>query len=242
MTTPTEPTPATPGPTPLADAAAAVGLPGVAELADRVERISPAGRRTLVGIAGAPGSGKTTLALALVAALRARHGEDAVAHLPMDGFHLGDTQLARLRRLARKGAPDTFDADGYAHALHRARTSERDVYVPGFERDLEQPIAADLVVTATARYVVTEGNYLLADGWQDARAELDEAWFVTVDTDLRRERLVARHVRFGKAPQVAAAWVRDVDEPNAALVDATAAGADLVVVATAHGWATAALA
>jgi pantothenate kinase len=105
------------------------------------------------------------------------------------------------------------------------------VWAPGFARDLEQPIAGSIGVEPGVRLVVTEGNYLLADPppWPQVRAELTETWFVELDEPLRRERLVARHVEFGKTPDEAARWVATVDDPNARLIAATRDRADLVV-------------
>jgi pantothenate kinase len=196
-------------------------------------------RRVVLGIAGEPGAGKSTLAEAVVAGVAAARGEEWVAHVPMDGYHLADVQLERLDALSRKGAPDTFDAEGYAHLLRRL-VDEPDswVYAPGFERTLEQPIAAAVVVPPSARLVVTEGNYLLLPEprWQAARAAIDEVWHVTGDADLRRSRLVERHVTFGKSPDAAVAWVGRTDEVNAAQVAAAAHGADRIVVNGAGGW------
>ncbi|WP_245596602.1 nucleoside/nucleotide kinase family protein [Nocardioides alkalitolerans] len=222
-------------------------VPTLDALVDRVHALAgrggATGRRAVLGIIGAPGAGKSTLVDALLAALAARppagEGADWVAHLPLDGFHLADAQLDRLGRRDRKGAPDTFDARGYAAVLDRCRTAAHTVFVPGFERDLEQPIAAALAVLPAARVVVTEGNYLLLgasgdpaheeQGWGEAAGLVDETWYVEVPDDLRRERLVARHVRFGKTPAAAAAWVDEVDEPNARLIASGRPHADLVV-------------
>lgn len=214
--------------------------PGIDELASAAVALVGDRRRVVLGIAGAPGAGKTTLAEALVAAVGAHAGDGWVAHVPMDGFHLADAQLDRLGSRSRKGAPDTFDADGYAHLLRRVRTEpDTWIYAPGFDRTLEQPLAAAMVVPPSARLVVTEGNYLLLpeDRWRRARAELTEVWFVAGDDDVRRARLVERHVTFGKAPDAAAAWVEQTDEVNAALVDAARHGADRFVLNGATGWA-----
>jgi pantothenate kinase len=150
----------------------------------------------------------------------------------MDGFHLADATLTALGRLDRKGAPDTFDAWGYAALVRRLR-DERDhvVYAPGFDRHLEQPIAAALAVPPDAQLVVTEGNYLLLDRpeWRAVREQLDEVVHLVTDDDLRRHRLVARHVEFGKTPAEAEAWVARVDDANAALVEAAAHRADRIV-------------
>lgn len=199
----------------------------IAQLAADIRALRRKGDRLLLGLSGAPGAGKTTLAEALVAEL----GERAV-QLPMDGYHLADVTLDALGIRDRKGAPETFDAHGYARMLRTlAERPDHVVYAPGFERELEQPIAAAVAVRPDAEIVVTEGNYLLLDrpGWREARAALDVVWHLRVDDELRRRRLVERHVRFGKDAEAAAAWVRDVDERNAALVEAAAHRADRII-------------
>ncbi len=185
-------------------------------------------QRRIIGITGAPGAGKTTYARDLVAGSAV-----PTAYVPMDGFHLADVTLTALGRLDRKGAPDTFDAWGYAALLRRLRDeTAHDVYAPGFERDLEQPIAGALTVPPETELVVTEGNYLLLDRpeWRAVREQLDEVVFLVTDDEVRRRRLVARHMEFGKSEAEAEAWVARVDEGNAALVAATRAMADRVVL------------
>lgn len=204
-------------------------------LAQRARSLAQPGLAVL-GITGSPGAGKTTLAEALVEALASAPPPgctaDWVVHVPMDGYHLADVELARLGRLDRKGAPDTFDPDGYAALLARVRGSaDRVVYAPAFDRTLEQPLAGSIPVPPATRLVVTEGNYLLLElgGWADVRTQLDEVWFCDLDDRERTDRLVRRHVRFGKQQEQAAQWVTAVDEPNAALVRATRERADLIV-------------
>ena len=202
------------------------------ELVERLATLLERPERVVLGIAGPPGSGKSTLAESLLARLRADLGPDAVGHLPMDGFHLADVQLDRLGRRDHKGAPDTFDVDGYVAALERLHERpDRTLFVPGFERELEQPVAAALAIPPSARLVVTEGNYLLLSdgGWERVRPLLVEVWFVTVDDDVRRERLVRRHEEFGKSPADARAWVERSDEANARLVASTRGVPDVVV-------------
>lgn len=201
------------------------------DLLIRATALTSPGRRAVLGIAGSPGAGKTTLAEHLVRALNGG-GEPWVAHVPMDGFHLADVELDRLGRRDRKGAPDTFDAAGYAALLRRLREEPDEVvYAPGFERVLEQPIAGAIPVPPTARLVVTEGNYLLLEtgSWTRVRQGLDEVWFCEIDEAERLRRLVARHEEFGKPHETAVAWVSGTDQHNADLVATTRDRADLVI-------------
>lgn len=202
--------------------------PSPGDLVDRVADLAADRPRVLLGIAGAPAAGKSTLAAWLVHRLTAR-GLPAVG-VPMDGFHLADAALDALGRRDRKGAVDTFDGHGYRALLQRVRAEAGTaVYAPAFERELEQPIAGSIAVLPDTRVVVSEGNYLLLDRspWTDVRTCFDEVWYVALDDATRRARLLDRHVRFGKAPDAARAWVDAVDEPNARLIAATALSADL---------------
>jgi pantothenate kinase len=203
-------------------------------LADRARALVPAGGRAILGIVGAPGAGKTTLAQELVAALAGSGPPDWVAHVPMDGFHLADVQLERLGNRDRKGAPDTFDPLGYAALLRRLREDTDDViYAPGFERIIEQPIAGAIAVPRAARLIISEGNYLLlsAGGWERVRPLVDEVWYADLDQESRLRRLIDRHIRFGKPEQAAVAWATGTDERNAEVIAATRERADLLVPA-----------
>lgn len=182
----------------------------------------------MLGVCGAPGAGKSWFAAALVRALEARRPGSAVA-VPMDGFHLAASVIALDDRCARRGAPDTFDAGGFAALLRRLRANtERIVYAPEYRREIEDPVAGAIAVRSTHEFVIVEGNYLLLPDWSDVRSQLDEVWFLEAPSEtVRRERLVARHESFGKTPDHARRHVTETDEVNAALVTRYRDQADL---------------
>lgn len=193
----------------------------------RIDDLLRDGGRKVLGLVGAPGAGKSTLAEAL-----RQHRPDIAQIVPMDGFHLANVELQRLGRAGRKGAPDTFDSAGYVALLARLRDpAERGiVYAPEFRREIEEPVAGAIAVLPQTRLVITEGNYLLLEqeGWAGVAPLLDDVWYVDIDDALRTDRLTRRHERFGRSRQDALDWVAGTDEPNARLVAATRARARLV--------------
>jgi pantothenate kinase len=196
-------------------------------LVEHARRLVVPGTRRILGIVGAPGAGKSTIAQLLVDELGV-----AARLVGMDGFHLAQAELVRLGRRGRMGAPDTFDAAGYAALLRRLRDpAEAVVYAPEFRREIEEPIAGAIAVPHAVPLVVTEGNYLLLDDgdWAAVRPLLDEAWYVEVDEETRIERLIARHIAFGKAPEAAREWTLSSDQRNAEVIARTAPRADRVV-------------
>jgi len=186
------------------------------------------GARTLLGIAGAPGSGKSTFA----AWIQQQFEPGQAVVVPMDGFHLGNAIIDGTPLRQRKGAIDTFDAGGYLSLLNRlVRRDEPVVYAPEFRRTLDEPVAASIAIPAEVPLVITEGNYLLVEQepWKDIRAQLDEVWFVDTPHVLRLKRLVNRHVSFGMDRAAAEAWATGPDEANAVLIQSTRLAADRVI-------------
>lgn len=202
---------------------------GFGQLADQLRVQSRAGR-LLVAVAGEPGAGKSTFVRRLAADLD-RLGV-SVGVLPMDGFHLSSAVLDQLGRRRRKGAIDTFDADGYVQLLRRVRRGEpRTIYAPSFDHGRGEPIAGSIAIEPDCAVVLTEGNYLLdpSEPWSQVLGLADHAWYARVDDALRRQRLIARHIATGKTPEAATRWAAEVDERNAERIRTTATRAHLIL-------------
>jgi pantothenate kinase len=195
------------------------------ELAALIRARATGQGRFITALAGAPGSGKSTLAHDLVAAL----GADARV-VPMDGFHYDDTVLAARGLRHRKGAPETFDAQGFIHLMHRLRAGG-EVAIPVFDRSMELSRAAADVVTDADQFLVVEGNYLLLNEapWDALRPLFDLTVFLDVPMVELDRRLVARWAQYGKTPAAARAWIDGNDMPNIRRVIDGSRKADIVV-------------
>jgi pantothenate kinase len=194
----------------------------------RTRQLIASGQRKILGIVAPPGAGKSTLAATLASAF----AQDTCI-VPMDGFHLANTELARLGKAARKGAPDTFDSAGYVELLRRIKTQQlgETIYAPEFRRELEEAVAGAIAVQAHIPLVIAEGNYLLLEDapWAQIRGVLDEVWYLEVDGAVRLERLLSRHMHFGRSREQALEWIALTDEPNARRIETTRHRADLIV-------------
>jgi pantothenate kinase len=177
--------------------------------------------RTLIGIVGKPGAGKSTV----VEEIQKRFDANEVSIIPMDGFHLSNEELISLGRRDRKGAPDTFDVDGFTSLLRGVKLNYQSEHkFPIFHREIEASMADEGLVPKESKVIVIEGNYLFSTehNWEVVFSMLDHTWFIEIDDEVRIERLIARHIRYGKTPIEAENWSRGSDEANARFIELTA--------------------
>ena len=177
--------------------------------------------RTLIGIVGKPGAGKSTV----VEEISKKFDSKMVSIIPMDGFHLSNEELISLGRRDRKGAPDTFDVEGFVLLIKKVRVDHNiDHKFPIFHREIEASIVDEGMVPKESKVVVIEGNYLFSEdhNWDGIHPMLDHTWFIDIDDEIRIERLIARHIRYGKTPAEAENWSRGSDEANARFIELTA--------------------
>jgi len=186
----------------------------VAEITKHLRDLPHDGRRRLVAIAGAPASGKSTLAGALSTAMNDA-GYTATA-LPMDGFHLDNAVLIDRGLLHRKGAPETFDVHGFVHLVARLR-DDAEIIFPTFDRARDIAVAGSGCVGPDCDTVIVEGNYLLFDApaWRDLAVHWDLSVFVDVPFQTLRDRLIARWVAHGLSTQNAETRAAENDLANA---------------------------
>jgi pantothenate kinase len=199
----------------------------IARIAAAIFKHAGKSRRVIVAVAGPPGAGKSTIVEDLLGVLP----EASAAVVPMDGFHYDDAVLTAKGLRQRKGAPETFDFDGYEALLKRLLADDRDVAVPVFDRSIEISRAAAAIVPKEVKFVLTEGNYLLLDEepWSRLAPLFDFTVFLDVPRDELERRLIQRWLDHGRTPQDGRAWVDSNDLPNVDRVLARRRKPDMVI-------------
>jgi pantothenate kinase len=203
-------------------------------LAARATTLANNGTRVVLGLAGGPGVGKSTLATRLVERLNAAtHG--LAAYVPMDGFHMRHAKLEALGTAHEKGMPHTFEGAAFAQFLAALKLATAPVSGPSYSRRIEDVVDDAFTVPAAARLLVTEGNYLLlaTPPWHNVRPLIDLAVFLDVPREMVRARLMKRHAEAGLFTEERnREHIERVDLANYDLVSATRARADLVLALT----------
>jgi pantothenate kinase len=202
----------------------------IARITDLLGEI-PLGERRIVAIAGAPASGKSTLAERLLKRLnKAEPGSTAL--LPMDGYHYDDEVLTPKGWQSRKGAPHTFDVGGFASALRRLKANDEEtVAVPRFDRTIEIARAGAILIERDVRLIISEGNWLLLDDepWPSLRPYFDHTALVVTDMETLETRNRQRWVGFDKSEEFVKAKLEGNDMPNARLVYERSAEPDWII-------------
>jgi pantothenate kinase len=186
--------------------------------------------RFIVGIAGCPGSGKSTFAVKLKELINSKSNTDLAQIFPMDGFHMKNSDLESTGLIFIKGAPETFDVEGYLLTLNRIKLGEN-LKAPIYSREIHDVIDNALPIEPHHKIIITEGNYLFADvnGWCEIKDIIDLKIYIEAEKGVCEKRLLERHVRGGKTESEALEKIKEVDMKNFDLIDQTKKYADKVI-------------
>ena len=204
-------------------------MSSTAEIVARLRHQAEPFSRYMVGIAGPPGSGKSTLSAQLRDGLIAA-GESAIV-VPMDGFHFDDAVLNARGHRDRKGAPYTYDVAGFEVLLKRIKAKEPDIAIPVFDRSMELSRAAADIISAETKFILVEGNYLLLNSalWNKLKPQFDFTLDISVPEDELVRRLMLRWHEHGFDEAYARNWIASNDLLNIREIQSGSAKADLTV-------------
>lgn len=188
--------------------------------------------RYLLGLAGAPASGKSTFSAQLVDGINRKLNKDIAVVVPMDGYHFSNEVLDQMGLKPLKGIPSTFDAQGFVDLIKRLKSeTNKSVFAPLFDRSIEASIENGIEIANHHEIIVSEGNYLLLNEkpWNELSNLFDEIWFIDATEEKLMPRLLARHKECGRNPEESKAKIESTDLPNAKLIDDTKSRADRVI-------------
>jgi pantothenate kinase len=210
------------------------------ELVSRLQSSSGT-TRCLVGITGPPAAGKSTVSKQLASDLNEEMDQNVAVEVSMDGFHLPNEILQELGLRQVKGAPETFDAQGFVALLQQLRQEANQlVSWPAYDRVKHETVPAAVKVLPGHRIVFVDGNYLLLSKppWNQVAGLIDLVLYLDVPRALIVQRLLARHHAGGMSTKAAARKVHASDLANAALVEHSknAAGWILLWNPKCSGW------
>ena len=198
-----------------------------------------------IGVAGGPGSGKTTVATKVADRLN-EIKEDSALVIPMDGWHTPkDDLIAKLGpdSMKRRGAPWTFDLDVMKIQLQEAKSTQAtsSTDLPTYCREISDPVPGGVTLKTHHKIIFVEGLYMLMKEEYPELFELwDERWYIQAPTKEEQiGRLVSRSLKtwseekakmWGEGEAGARARIEANDVKNLDIVETSRPYADELII------------